>query len=85
MFRAEAYVINNSINPRRPDHLPYLLNLPLMNVIVLLNRLHISIASLCLYHMTVGSVGLIPYLLAVQLGLSDIDSFWVHCLAGEEI
>lgn len=56
-----------------------------MNVIVLLNRLHISIASLCLYHMTVGGVGLIPYLLAVQLGLSDIDSFWVHCLAGEEI
>lgn len=50
-----------------------------------------GITSLHFYHMTVDGVktfspaGLILYLLAVQLGFSDIDSFWVHCLAGNEI
>lgn len=52
----------------------------LINVIFLLYRLHITMTSLCLYHMPVDGVykplipvGFILFLAAVQLGLSDID------------
>lgn len=65
---------------------------PMVNVIVLLyNKLHISITGLCFYHMSalgdsgIIPLGLIPYLLAVQLGFSDIDSSWFYWVAGKEI